>query len=159
ILTGYQYLPAQPIVDGGTIAVPPAGWLPLDNVSVQVQVTNLDGAMLFGGEIGTLGFNANAVATGNTLTAPIPAVGTPRRVVAGVGVPAGAQITAVVPASAPTLDVRAVGVPYLSADGLQTLTPTWSYDDLGGALRADAMVIRYQWSDNAKCQEGNSVVV
>lgn len=112
------------------------------------------------GSIDMLGFSATAVTNGNMLTAQIPTVGTLLRVSAGLSTTTGGQsITAVVPASAPTLDVHAVGVPYVSADGLQTMNPTWSYGDLGGALRADAMVTSYRWSDNAECQEDNTAIV
>jgi hypothetical protein len=157
IYNGYQYLPAQPIVDGGTIAFPATGWLPFDSVSA--QVTNVDGAMV-SGSIDTFGFSAAAVTNGNMLTAQIPAVGTLLRINAGLSTTAGGQsITAVVSASAPTLDAHAIGAPYVRVDGRQTMNPTWSYDDLGGALRADAMVTRYRWSDNATCQQGNTAIV
>jgi hypothetical protein len=158
----YAFLPAQPIVDGGAIAVPSTAWRPLDTVTV--HVTNLDGATLGGGAIGTsFGFAqlASPTASGDAVTARLAAVGPTLWVTFGLATTAGKQqVDVMVDASAPTIDARAVAAPYVAVDGLGTAAQTWSFDDHSGVLAANAMVTSFMWSDfNASYQEAVTATI
>jgi hypothetical protein len=158
----YAFLPAQPIVDGGAIAVPSTAWRPLDTVTV--HVANLDGATLGGGAIGnSFGFaqTASPTASGDAVTARLALVGPTLWVTFGLATSAGKQqVDVMVDASAPPIDARAVAAPYVAVDGIGTTAPTWSFDDHGGVLAANAMVTSFMWSDfNVSYQEGVTATV
>jgi hypothetical protein len=158
----YAFLPAQPIVDGGAIAVPSTAWRPLDTVTV--HVANLDGATLGGGAIGnSFGFAQTATPTtsGDAVTASLALVGPTLWVTFGLATNTGKQqVDVMVDASAPAIDARAVAAPYVAVDGIGTAAPTWSFDDRGGVLAANAMVTNFMWSDfNVSYQEGVTAAV
>jgi hypothetical protein len=139
IPTSYAYLPAQPVTDGGTVAIPSTAWRSLDAVSV--QLVNLAGGTSEGvGVANAFGFSASAASGGK-----LPLVGPSLVVTASVARGLQADtVTAVVPLSASaTLDFQTVAAPWVTQPDA---SGAWSVDDVGGLLSADAMATQYGWT-------------
>ncbi|HWO21979.1 MAG TPA: hypothetical protein VNO30_24625 [Kofleriaceae bacterium] len=143
----YAYYPAMPITDGGTLTVATADWRPLDQVTLQLQGD--------GGAIGVpntrvavmnqFGVHGRTMLSGKTATTQLPLVGGLYVEVDLLRAPGQAHTFGAVhlPATASqTVDLANVLAPWVLRD---PGSPTWTADDVGGALRAQAMVIEHYW--------------
>ena len=142
----YIYLPAQPIVDGGTIALDPTAWRPPEPITIHIH--GADGmfeqpnnSVYLTDSFGVRTYDVRAAH--DTVTATMPLAGT---------FALSAMLTRV-PALGQTLYVDLPAVAAQDLDFAGVLAPwvmqhdrSWSVDDVGGALVASALVADYKWT-------------
>jgi hypothetical protein len=143
----YKLMPDQPVIDGGTIAVPDGPWQNLDVAAVtfanlgnrtvsDVWVTN---------EYGLRGTNSSP--TAEVANVYLPVVGDELVVSATIRDAsfAGQRISVRVPAQvATTVDLNAVLAPFVTQPRVAPFV--WSVDDGGGAFSADVKLVEYNWT-------------
>lgn len=144
-ILSYAHLPAQPIVDGGTIVLGAGDFRPAEQVSVQLRnAAGVDGVI---GLESSYGFRVpRTIVQGDRVTATVPAIGTLRWTarLRRDPVQLGQEIHFALPAAvSQEVDVNRLMTPWVVRD--ESRPGDWSADDLGGALAAQMMVTEHQW--------------
>ena len=145
-IVSYAHLPAQPIVDGGTITFGPGDWRVPEQISIQLR--NATGMRVQGFLESSYGVRSTDVRTqGDMITATMPAIGSLRlfmRVERDLLQPGQAIHVVLPPVTSHEVDLDQVASPWVLRD--QGQPRAWSTDDLGGALVAQTMVTEYLWN-------------
>ena len=143
----YAYYPAMSITNGGTITVATADWRPLDQVTLQfindggaIGVPNTNVSVM-----NRFGVRGRTMLAGKTVTTQLPLVGglyVEVDLLRTLGQAHTFGAVHLAATASQTVDLASVLAPWVLRDAG---SPTWTVDDAGGALRAQAMVIEHYW--------------